>query len=85
MKNQNFFAEDDAKSAISRRIGNNLGALREKSGLNAEQVAIKLQLEGCDVTRSEVVKAEAGQRIISVEELLLLKDIFKASYADILD
>lgn len=85
MKNTNLLAEDDVKSAISRRIGNNLGTLREKSGLNAEQVAIKLQLEGCDVTRSEVVKAESGQRIISVEELLLLKDIFKASYADILD
>ena len=38
-------------AVIEKKIGNNIRRLREKSGLTQEQVAAKLQINGCDITR----------------------------------
>ncbi len=70
---------------LEKRIGNNIRRLREKAGLTQEYVATKLQIGGCDVTRSAVAKIEVGQRHLYPDELILLKKILDVSYEDILD
>lgn len=68
-----------------KRIGKNLKKLREKLGFTQEYVATKLQLGGCDVTRSSVAKIEVGQRHVYPDEIIVLKTISNCSYEDIFD
>lgn len=70
---------------IEKIIGKNLKKLREKRGFTQEYVATKLQLGGCDVTRSSVAKIEVGQRHVYPDEIIVLKNIFNCSYEDIFD
>ena len=49
-------------AAIEKKIGTNIRKLRERANLTQEQVAAKLQTNGCDITRSAVAKIEVGQR-----------------------
>lgn len=70
-------------SEIEKQIGNNIRILREKAGLTQEYVATKLQLGGCDITRSAVAKIEVGQRHLYPDEIILLKKILKVKYEDI--
>lgn len=66
-----------------RIIGKNIKNLRKKAGLSQDNLATKLQLLGCDVTRSAIAKIEVGQRHLYPDEIILLKEILKASYEDI--
>jgi len=66
-----------------KRIGNNIKELREKANITQDLLATKLQLEGCDITRSAIAKIEAGQRHIYVDEIILIKRILNAEYDDI--
>lgn len=68
---------------IERKIGNNLRLLREKAGFTQDYVATKLQLNGCDITRSAVAKIEVAQRHLYPDEIILLKEILKTTYEDI--
>lgn len=68
---------------IETRIGNNIRNLREKNGITQELLAIKLQLNGCDITRSAVAKIEVGQRHLYPDEIILIKKILNVSYDDI--
>ena len=68
-----------------KKIGTNVKKLREKRGFTQEYVATKLQLGGCDVTRSSVAKIEVGQRHVYPDEIIVLKNIFNCSYEDIFD
>ena len=70
-------------AGIEKKIGNNIRALRERSKLTQEQVAAKLQTNGCDITRSAVAKIEVGQRHLYPDEIILLKDILGATYEEI--
>lgn len=68
-----------------KRIGSNVKSLREKAGLTQEFVATKLQLHGCDVTRSALAKIEVGQRHLYPDEIILLKDILQTTFEEIFD
>lgn len=68
---------------VEKRIGKNIRELREKIGMTQEVLAAKLQLMGCDITRSAVAKIEVGQRHLYPDEIILIKEILKASYEDI--
>lgn len=68
---------------IEKSIGDNIRILREKSGYTQEQLSVKLQLEGCDITRSALAKIEVGQRHLYPDEILLIKKILKVTYDDI--
>ncbi len=68
---------------VEKEIGNNIRILREKAELTQEQLSAKLQLEGCDITRSAIAKIEVGQRHLYPDEIILIKQILKASYDDI--
>lgn len=61
-------------------FGANLRALRKAAGMTQEQVVIKLQLRGHDITRSIYSQFECGIYNIRVEELIALKQIFGVSY-----
>lgn len=68
---------------IERRIGNNIRQLREKAGFTQDYVATKLQINGCDITRSAVAKIEVGIRHLYPDEIILLKQILNVEYDDI--
>ncbi|MCQ2490220.1 MAG: helix-turn-helix domain-containing protein [Ruminococcus sp.] len=68
---------------IETRIGNNIRLLREKADLTQEQLSARLQVNGCDITRSALAKIEVGQRHLYPDEILLLKQILKVDYDDI--
>ncbi len=70
---------------IEKAVGANIKRLREKAGLTQENLAAKLQIEGCDITRSAVAKIEVGQRHIYPDELILLKKILRTEYDDLLN
>lgn len=70
---------------IEKKIGNNIRNLRERAGLTQEQVAAKLQISGCDITRSAVAKIEVGQRHLYPDEIILLKEILSTSYEEIFE
>ena len=71
--------------SIEKAIGNNIRDLREKSKITQEQLATKLQLKGCDITRSAVAKIEVGQRHLYPDEIILIKEILNVSYDEIFD
>ena len=68
---------------IEKQIGKNIKKLRENAGFTQEQVAAKLQISGCDITRSAVAKIEVGQRHVYPDEIILLKDILSTTYEEI--
>ena len=70
---------------VERRIGANIRSLREKAGLTQELLAAKLQVNGCDITRSAIAKIEVGQRHLYADELILIKEILEVSYCELLD
>ena len=68
-----------------KAIGRNIRKLREKAGMTQEQLSAKLQVGGCDITRSAVAKIEVGQRHIYPDEIKLIKEIFNVSYDEIFE
>ena len=72
-------------ATIEKKIGQNIRKLREKRNMTQENLAAKLQLEGCDITRSAVAKIEVGQRHLYPDEIYLIKKILKVSFDDIFD
>ncbi|MBQ7044926.1 MAG: helix-turn-helix transcriptional regulator [Clostridia bacterium] len=72
-------------AAIEKQIGEKIKNLRIKANLTQEQLAAKLQLNGCDVTRSTVAKIEVGQRHLYVDEIILIAKILNVTYNQILD
>ena len=68
---------------VEKAVGNNIRRLREKADITQEQLSARLQVNGCDITRSAVAKIEVGQRHLYPDEIILLKNILKVSYDEI--
>ena len=68
---------------IEKIIGNNIRILRERAGFTQDYVATKLQLNGCDITRSAVAKIEVGQRHLYPDEIMLIKEILCTDFDSI--
>ena len=68
---------------IEKKVGYNIRYLRERAGFTQDYVATKLQLAGCDITRSAVAKIEVGQRHLYPDEIILLREILNATYEEI--
>ena len=49
---------------FEKQMGRNIRHIREEKGMTQELLSAKLQLAGCDITRSAVAKIEVGQRQI---------------------
>ena len=68
---------------IETRIGNAIRTLREKKGMTQDSLSAKLQLRGCDITRSAIAKIEVGQRHLYPDEILLIKEILETDFDSI--
>ena len=65
---------------IEKQIGKNIRSIREKNGMTQEELSAKLQLRGCDITRSAIAKIEVGQRHLYPDEIILIKEILNTDY-----
>ena len=70
---------------VEKAVGANIRRLREKADITQEQLSARLQVNGCDITRSALAKIEVGQRHLYPDEIILLKKLLNASYDDIFD
>ena len=61
-------------------LGQNIRALRAARGMTQEQVVAKMQLLGCDTTRSIYAQMECGTYNIRVAELHALTKIFSVDF-----
>ena len=68
---------------IEKAIGQNIRRIRESADLTQEVLSAKLQLSGCDITRSAVAKIEAGQRHLYTDEIILIKEILGTDFDSI--
>ncbi len=66
-----------------KRLGQQIRCLREKADLTQEQLSARLQVCGCDITRSALAKIEVGQRHIYPDEIKLIKEILDVSFDEI--
>ncbi|MBO5929807.1 MAG: helix-turn-helix transcriptional regulator [Clostridia bacterium] len=66
-----------------KQIGTNIRRIRMKNNFTQEQLAAKLQVLGCDITRSALAKIEVGQRHIYPDELKAFKQILNISYDEL--
>lgn len=70
---------------IEKIVGSNIRKLRKKANLTQEQLVAKLQLNGCDITRSALAKIEVGQRHLYPDEIILIKEILRVDYSAIFE
>lgn len=70
---------------IETAVGNNIRTLSENKNITQEILAAKLQVNGCDITRSAVAKIEVGQRHLYPDEIILIKRILGVTYDEIFD
>lgn len=66
--------------AYDKQVGQQVRLLREAKGLTQEELAARLQVRGCDVTRSALAKIEVGQRHIYAVELRCLREALATTY-----
>ena len=70
---------------VEKAVGNNIRRLREKADITQEQLSARLQVNGCDITRSALAKIEVGQRHLYPDEIILLKKLLNVSFDDIFE
>ena len=68
---------------IEKQIGGNIRVLRERAHLTQDALAARMQLRGCDMTRSAIAKIEVGQRHLYPDEIILMKEILNVKYDEI--
>ena len=66
-------------------VGRNIRLLREQARLTQEQLSARLQVCGCDITRSALAKIEVGQRHLYPDEIRALKEILRVPYSAIFE
>ena len=70
---------------IEAKVCSNIRKIREARGMTQDALAAKLQLNGCDITRSAVAKIEVGQRHLYPDEIILICKILNTTYDDIFE
>ena len=70
---------------IELKVGQNIRRIRESKGMTQDTLAAKLQLNGCDITRSAVAKIEVGQRHLYPDEIILIRKILNTSFEAIFE
>ena len=68
---------------IEKEIGDNIRKIRESVGMTQDVLSTKLQLKGCDITRSAIAKIEVGQRHLYPDEIVLIKEILCTDFDSI--
>lgn len=77
------FLGDKMNADYEKLFGQNIRNIREQKRITQEQLAAKLQLGGCDITRSAVAKIEVGQRHVYPDEIKLIKEILDTSFEEL--
>ncbi len=72
----------EQKIRYNKTIGNNLKRLRKEHKLSQEKLCAKLQLEGCDISRSHYSKYELSMLNIRADVLVTLQKIYQCDYAE---
>ena len=72
----------EQKIRRDRNIGFNLRKLRNIHDLSQEKLCAKLQLLGCDISRTTYEKYEMGELNVRVSVLLGLKEIYHCTFDD---
>lgn len=75
----------DLNNMVEKKVGSNIRKIREDREMTQEMLAAKLQLHGCDITRSAIAKIEVGQRHLYPDEIILLHKILNVSYEEIFE
>lgn len=68
---------------IEKSIGNNIREIRENRKMTQETLAARLQVLGCDITRSSIAKIEVGQRHLYPDEIIMIKEILETDFESI--
>ena len=68
---------------IEKEIGSNIRKIRESIGMTQDTLSAKLQLRGCDITRSAIAKIEVGQRHLYPDEIILIREILNTDFETI--
>ena len=63
-----------------RTIGETIKRARMHAGLTQEQLAARVQVAGCDISRGTLAKIEAGIRHISAQELRALGAVLNLDF-----
>ena len=69
---------------FEKQMGRNIRHIREEKGMTQELLSAKLQLAGCDITRSAVAKIEVGQRHIYADEIHI-RQILSTTYEELFE
>lgn len=64
-------------------FGNNIRHFRKSKHLTQEMLSAKMQVNGCDITRSALAKIEVGQRHVYPDEIKIIKEILDISYDEL--
>jgi len=67
----------------SKMIGKKISTLRLAKGLTQEELSARLQVIGCDLTRSALAKIEVGQRHLYPDEIKALKTALGVGYKEL--
>ena len=70
---------------VEKKVGNNIRKIREAKGMTQDMLAARLQLNGCDITRSAIAKIEVGQRHLYPDEVILIRSILSTTYEAIFE
>lgn len=70
---------------VELQVGHNIRKIRESRGMTQDSLAAKLQLSGCDITRSAIAKIEVGQRHLYPDEIILIRRILNTTFDAILE
>ena len=65
---------------IEIQIAKNIKKARERLNMTQDVLAAKLQLRGCDITRSAIAKIEVGQRDLYADEIIYIKEILNIDF-----
>lgn len=68
---------------FEKQLGANIRKIRIRNDMTQEQVAAKLQVLGCDITRSALAKIEVGQRHIYPDEIKAIKIVLGITYNEL--
>jgi len=64
-------------------MGERIRTLRERVCMTQEQLSAKLQILGCDITRSALAKIEVGQRHLYSAEIKCFKMALSTTYDEL--
>ena len=65
-----------------KTLGTNIQKARNAMGITQDELAARLQILECDISRGALAKIEVGIRHVSVKEIKAIKIALKMKYED---